>query len=538
MKLSLGPIGPALLACVATLSIACNGSIVDDPIVTPAPTATPTTPPSVPPIDPPAVKPTIAWGTCEVPGYRGGIQAECATVDLPARREVVGSGTVPVAIYRLKSRKQPATGQLWMLNGGPGGAGFSLAPYGEIVSSSFAQGIDVYLVDHRGTGESGYLDCPKAYRTGSTPNDFSKKCSDEVRGILGDKLDGFSTTESAKDVRDLIAATAAPAQKVFLYGGSYGSYWAHRFLQLPDSKVDAVVTDGNCLSSTCSFDTPQTFGMDEAVGAMLDVCKETASCTAKLGAEPRTFFREVLAKLATGHCARTKLSQLAPADIALALGPSWQQGIFPTFYRLNRCSDADVKVLDTLVEKLEEANQRSPLPVHRFGPTPNPSSAHGMSTALLVHVVALEMISRPVPSRAVLAAKAAMLELRPGEDSLDLSYFDAWQPYPRDTLVNGWVKRDVPWLVMQGTFDFQTVYSLSQEALKYVEDPSLQFVRIDGGNHGVVFDSECSLAMLEAFLKDPKAKVDASCVKDVKRVSLDVDSRYSEYFFGVTDAWD
>jgi len=427
---------------------------------------------------------------------------------------------------------------MWMLNGGPGGAGFSLGPYGEIVSGTFDQGIDVYLVDHRGTGESEYLDCPKAYRSATTSADFSKKCSEEVRALLGAKLDGFSTTESARDVRDLMAATATPGQKVFLYGGSYGSYWAHRFLQLPDTKVDAVVTDGNCLSSTCSFDTPQTFGMDEAVGFMLDVCKSTAACTAKLGAEPRAFLREVLGKLAGGHCARAKLSRVPPADLVLSLGPVWPQGIFPTFYRLNRCSDGDVAALDTLATKLEEVNQRGPVPAPRFGPTPNPSSRRSMSTALLIHVVASEMISRPVPTRDALVAKAAGLELRPGEDSFDLSYFDAWQPYPRDTFVDGWVKRDVPWLVMQGTFDFQTVYSLSQAALKNVDDPSLQFVRIDGGGHGVVFDSECALTMLEAFLKDPKAKVDSRCTSDVTRDALTTDSRYSEYFLGVSDAWE
>lgn len=539
MKISLLRAAPSLVACASSLLLACSGAVVDDPGPATAPTTT-TTPTDPPPVVPPPVKPTIVWVACKIPGYRGDVPAECATVDLPARRDgTVTDKTVPIAVYRLRGRKQPAAAQMWMLNGGPGGAGFSLGPYAEVVADGFATGIDVYMVDHRGTGESEFLACPKSERSATTSADFSKKCSVEIRELLGaDVVDGFSTTESARDVRDLIAATVAPEQKVFLYGGSYGSYWAHRFLQLPDTKVDAVVTDGNCFSSTCSFDTPQSFGMDEAVGFMLEVCKSTPSCSQKLGPDPAATLRATLAKLAAGHCARTKLSALAPADLVLSIGPMWPQGIFPTFYRLDRCSDADVVVLDELADKLREVSQRGPVPTPRFGPVPNPQERNAMSTALFIHVASSELISRPAPSRDALAAKAASLTLKPGEDSLDLSYFDAWQPYPRDAFVDGWVKRDVPWLVMQGTFDFQTVYSLSQAALPQIQDPSLQFVRVGGGGHGVVFESQCSLQILQAFLENPRAKVDASCTKDVEAASLEQESRYTQYFFGKADAWE
>jgi pimeloyl-ACP methyl ester carboxylesterase len=148
------------------------------------------------------------------------------------------------------------------------------------------------------------------------------------------------------------------------------------------------------------------------------------------------------------------------------------------------------------------------------------------------------MVSRPAPAREILAAKAAPLTFQPNVDTFDLSFFDSWQPYPRDTFMDGWSSRDVPWLMMQGTFDFQTVLSLSQMALPNIKNPSLQFVKVDGGGHGVVFDSACSIKMLEGFLANPKAKVDSSCVSDVRKASLDIDSRYTQYFFGVPSAWD
>ena len=43
--------------------------------------------------------------------------------------------------------------------------------------------------------------------------------------------------------------------------------------------------------------------------------------------------------------------------------------------------------------------------------------------------------------------------------------------------------------------------------------------------------------MMSAFFANPRAKVDASCVADVTRTSLELDRRYVGYFFDGADAW-
>lgn len=535
---------PLLLSLSSTL-VACSGAVeqAGNPGTTP-----PTNPPGEqPPTD---TKPAfeIAWGSCSIPSGEKSIEAECATIDAPARRGVEGSGTVPVAIYRLKSKKQPATGQMWLLNGGPGGSGFSLAPYAEYVTT-FAAGIDAYLIDHRGTGASAFLDCPRSLGTATTTGEYATECSKEIRDVYGSRIDGFSTTESAWDVKELIDSTAAKDQKVFVYGGSYGSYWAHRLLQLPGLRIDAMVTDGNCLGTTCSFDTPQTFAIDEPMKAILDACKESAPCAAKLGADPTAFANATLQKLAAGHCKETKLAKWAPADLMMSIGVYWPAGLMPILYRFDRCNAGDITVLNGINNKLEEFSRSRMIrnlpnlgggshPAGTRGPTPKPTEDESFSQTLQMHVIASEMISRPAPTEAQLRAKAANLMFKPGDDSYDLSYFDLWKGYPKDEFVGGWVNRDVPWLLMQGTFDFQTVFSLSTESMKHIQNPSLQRVRMDGGGHGVVFDSRCALNILEGFLKDPRAKVDTSCTADVKKEAITIDPRYVEYFFGTTDAWD
>jgi hypothetical protein len=100
------------------------------------------------------------------------------------------------------------------------------------------------------------------------------------------------------------------------------------------------------------------------------------------------------------------------------------------------------------------------------------------------------------------------------------------------------VNRDVPWLVMQGTLDFQIVHSWTAKGVARIKDPSLQVVDVHGGGHGVVFASECSLEILESFLEKPRAKVDTTCLKQVRQDALTIVPRYVQYFFGRSDAWD
>ena len=484
----------------------------------------------------------VNWGACDIPSGDVLYPAECASVDMPARRDVAGSGTVSVAVYRLKSPKQPAAGQLWMLNGGPGGSGAELAPYGDIIARTFAQGLDIYLVDHRGTGESSFMDCPVAMSTAESMKEFGKLCSAETRVELGDKADGFSTTESAHDVRELIDAVVRPDQKVFVYGVSYGSYWAHRLLQLPGVKVDAVVTEGNCLSSTCSFNKPQTFAMDEVMKTVLDACKEDVECTEHLGNDPWQFAKDTLALLANGHCSEAKFTEYPPADMMFAMGPIWAPGTLPILYRLNRCNANDVVALNRVEKKLVEV---SPFGMHAgprltpaWGATPKPDAAKMTSPILGMHVIASEMVSRPAPTKAQLDAQLGSLIFKANTD-LEYDAYDSWQVYPRNEYVDTWMKRDVPWLVLQGDFDFQTVYSLTQEALKHVQDPSLQFVRVDSGNHSVVFgDDTCPRDIMQAFLANPTAKVDASCVAGLKAKATKLDPDYVKYFFGSGTGWD
>lgn len=568
------------LSGVLSLLAGCGSTTGEQVVDTPAPAARNLQPSPV--VEPEGLpRPAaIQWAACAIPsGDRQTIQADCATVDLPARRDVPTTETVRVAVYRISGGKN-ATHQLWMLNGGPGGAGFSLAPYAEL-ATGVGPTTDVYMVDHRGTGESEFFACTKAERSSSALTTFMQSCSDEIRSQYGTRTDGFSTTESAWDVSDLINKTATRSQKVFVYGGSYGSYWAHRFLQLPGVRVDGMITDGNCISGTCSFDTPQEFYVDEVLQSMAEICKDTTECSTRFGSDPWTVIKDLATKLKNGHCSAAVMTQEPLASTLHNLGMYWASGIPPVLHRLNRCNASDVTVLNQLSNNLEAfrtgASITSPIPFDPLtdsfldspalptslalslmpasttnpmlaralrhlpilGATPTPSAKRSSSTALYLHVVASEMISNPPPSLAELKEKASKLVYQPSSDYDEwLQGFPNWKGYPRNSFVDGWATRAVPWLMLQGTFDFQTAYSLSQTALKSLIGPKIQFVRVDGAGHGVAFASRCASSLVGSFLTDPNAQLDTNCTKDVRSRSLIPNRGYTQYLLGTTNAWD
>src|SRR5690606_7389632 len=104
----------------------------------------------------------IRWQSCPLFSDGGGPEASCATLEMPIHWDDPQSQTIPVFAKRL-SATAPRRGQLWLLQGGPGGAGHALEPLAERLANRHPN-LDIYIPDHRGTGRSARLGCPAAER--------------------------------------------------------------------------------------------------------------------------------------------------------------------------------------------------------------------------------------------------------------------------------------------------------------------------------------------------------------------------------------
>ncbi|KAJ0399653.1 hypothetical protein P43SY_005259 [Pythium insidiosum] len=110
--------------------------------------------------------------------------------------------------------------------------------------------VDMYTIDHRGTGRSEFLQCEAAQAmTGGSPNGVNL-ATEELGNCLQDlnvKYDGkaaaFSVTSAALDIQTVIE-TFMPEHKVFLHGASYGTFLSQRVMQLQIPQIVGYIFDG------------------------------------------------------------------------------------------------------------------------------------------------------------------------------------------------------------------------------------------------------------------------------------------------------
>ena len=97
---------------------------------------------------------------------------------------------------------------------------------------------DLLLVDLRGTGRSGALNCP-AFRRHILPYIArAGRCAAQ----LGPSRDDYDTSQSVQDLAAVLNAIGAG--KVDLYGDSYGSYAAQAFAIRYPHRLRSLVLDG------------------------------------------------------------------------------------------------------------------------------------------------------------------------------------------------------------------------------------------------------------------------------------------------------
>ena len=164
--------------------------------------------------------------------------ASCGTVPVPLDWSDPGRGSLPIA-YELFAHRQsaePSGGTLVPVAGGPGGSNTAflndwLQLYGPLLDR-----FDLLLVDNRGTGQSGAIDCDALQHQGATSANVS-----DCAGQIGPNRDLY---RSASVARDLDAVRAALGiGKIDLYGFSWGSVQARAYAVRFGDHLRSLVLD-------------------------------------------------------------------------------------------------------------------------------------------------------------------------------------------------------------------------------------------------------------------------------------------------------
>ena len=184
---------------------------------------------------------------------------------------------------------RPALGTMLAIEGGPGfSTTDSRDSYLKLLAPLRARR-DLLLVDLRGTGLSGALDCTTfRKRRASATSRAPGQCAAE----LGPRRDFFGTGNAVDDVAAVLDALRI--RQVDVYGDSYGSYAAQAFAARHPDRLRSLVLDG-------TYPVP---GTDPAFGDLAEatqralrlVCARRPSCAAR-GEDPVAVVGRLVARL-------------------------------------------------------------------------------------------------------------------------------------------------------------------------------------------------------------------------------------------------
>lgn len=474
----------------------------------------------------------VAWAACKLDK----LDAECATLSEPLQRDGGSDKTVDFHVKRVLSATQPAKGQLWLLQGGPGLAGSTLSGLVPLVQE-IAPDFDIYLPDHRGVGESSPLVCDgfdtpisgaATAPTAAAVQADGSACLDQLTATWG-SLDGFSSIEAAADLGETIERTRTADQAVYLWSVSYGTRWALRYLQQFPDQPSGVVLD-SIESEALSF---TDFGaqLETAAGQLLGRCGDDAFCSGRLGADPSVFVSNLLAKLETGHCPTS--ANLTTGDYRLLFTktmtlPAGLRDALPALlFRVDRCSAADQAAILNLSGLFADSEAA-------LGP-----SASGVLNA---HVALSELYDASPASFDALLASDAPRAFSNGDAGFYRALYDVWPRYDASPYRGAYPTTSAPVLMLQGTLDPLTPQQHAAAVANALSGTNQTLVLLEGGAHGSLFQSattsggDCGAELMQAFLADPTATLDTSCATQLVQPTFDNDNL--AFLFGTNALWD
>ncbi len=441
---------------------------------------------------------------CHLPGTEEALR--CMRLAVPQDHQAPGATlnlhvTVAPAL-RESARRDP----LFLLAGGPGEAGSDLVP---LLNSTFRKvraTRDIVLIDQRGTGLSGKLDCkPGKNAETATEEELLAETRACIKG-LNKRFDLYTTEQAARDIEAVRGALGYG--RINLWGGSYGSRLAQAYARLFPGSVRAMVLDG-----VAAPDQVVPAGARDAQAALEALFKQCADDTVCATAFPslRSEFQALAARLAR-----------APATLNL---PD------PRTAEPSRIEMTSMRFLGTVHNILysQADSRRLPFLIHsayqdRWAPfiarsnvSRDFASDNGPAMPLHLAVVCAEDFPRLTPQLLEEDTRGSFLNaaqiMRIGKMCEAMSVPAV--PYSEPAMIAA------PVLLLSGALDPVTPPRRAEAARKYMTHA--QHLVVKNGGH-IVSPLGCAPRLLRAFLDQPEAPVKAGCLNEIPAPTFQLNS--------------
>ncbi|MGF1510055.1 MAG: alpha/beta hydrolase [Myxococcota bacterium] len=485
----------------------------------------------------------VTWRRCpRLSPIMGQPRGQCHLGRVPLRWDRIDAPEIEVLVQKLEP-EEPRRGTLWVLDGGPGGTGAIFnTPFWRRLSVE--RGFALLIPTHRGAGVSTGLRCPVQQASKSAGGAWvrpseRRACAEHLAETWGNDLAGFTTYEAARDVAHFIARERRPGEATFLYGGSYGSYWAQRVLEVLPFDVTGVILEA-AIPRNAHFGRLSE-SVDEAVQRLLQRCARSRGCARRFDGDPIGTARRVVEAdlVGQGCAARLNVSIERRQTLFAATmltDPTYRVLLAPLLFRWDRCRYTDRFVLEEALRSLPDIG-RSPPDIETFEGTIFDPLIFDLTVA--DNIVHLDLMKTPLGPSRVAELERTMLATNPSARDF-VEHKAVWPDPPYPSRTPSAVQVRSPILVFAGELDARTPLSWSARVAEHYDTATLVVVPWAGHTTSRLVTTpggtNCTLEAWRAFMDAPEKAVDETCFAQITPLDLSGTSgasgRLAEQFLG------
>ncbi len=442
-----------------------------------------------------------------------GSGVECGYVTVPWRHAEPDGPTIQLATVILpshSSERQPDP--LFMAQGGPGGS--TIETYASYLINSPEDrptaNRDIVLWDQRGTLNSRpALTCPEVraaelaamQQVDQTDTTAAVApylaCGERLKAEVGD-LSAFNSAENADDIESLRAALGYP--ELNFYGVSYGTELGQFLMRRQPAHLRSVILDAVVPLSYDLFTEP-AFAKQRIADKYFEACAAEPRCNAAFP-NLRERYQALYERLNADPVELTvaPLKPLAETHPVRLDGEGFESALYQALY-----TDAHA-VVPLIVDRAAQGDFTFVagflLPLTLFDET--------FAEAMHLTVACADRADSDPEAADYSAINPRLAEQERDSARAELSLCRAWDIdlLPRTDLEP--VQSETPVLLLSGDYDPITPPQYAAQLLPHL--PEAQHVVFPLGAHGQAVTSACANRLIAAFLDDPQARLDSTCV--------------------------
>ncbi len=436
---------------------------------------------------------------------------ECGLVAVPLEHDDPQRAAISLAVFRARSTSDaPLPDPLVMLQGGPGGSVNTLLVASAAGLTNILAERDLVFIEQRGNLYSSpsltcstYSEMMLASLAKTDTSEQMMRQREVVESCLsefdaaGIDLAAFDSYENARDI-PMVVIDALGYSSYNLYGVSYGSLLAQHVMELDPRGLRSVILDA-VVPRDQDFDQLTVEHGWRAFKRLADACAADATCAAN-NPDLETTLLSLLERLSAEPINMTVTNPDSGEMVDIKFDDSLlAQVVFSTMY--------DTLALTKLPSQITMAERGDfSWAADMVVALLQPDFGVGLNWAVICsersYAGSQPIISADVP----LAFAQAMLE---GIDNTELCSLVNLPLIPSEG--NTPTDVDIPTLLMSGEYDPITPADYGRRVAETL--PQSVHVEFPGIAHGAIVSGTCPASIAAAFLNNPTAELDLSCVE-------------------------